>query len=173
MDFFEAVEKRYTYRGAFSEQEIPEADLRKILDSAIRAPSGLNRQTTGFVAVTDPELRSRLGAVFPHKGIATAPVIVVVFTEYAEVYQGTAFELQDYSAAVENILLAVTALGYATVWTDGETHAPGRQNAIAELLNIPQGKTVRCVLPIGIPLSPGRQMGKKHFEKRVHFNKFS
>lgn len=127
MEFFEVIEKRYSYRGAFKDQPVPKEDLVKIVEAAVKAPSGLNRQTCGFVVVTEPALRAKLNEIFPHQGIASAPAVIVALSSYKEVYKGKAFEIHDYAAAVENILLAVTALGYATVWTDGETADGDRQ----------------------------------------------
>ena len=172
MDFFEVVNKRCSYRGEFELTEIPEADLNKILEAGIKAPSGKNGQTTYFLVVTDSDLLRGLNDIFPHKGISTAPAIIVVLSTYKEVYQDTAFELQDYSAAVENMLLAVTALGYATVWTDGETKGSGRQEKITRLLNIPGNYTVQALLPIGIPVTDGKQAPKMPMQQRVFYNKF-
>jgi nitroreductase len=38
--------------------------LRKIMDAAIRAPSGGNSQTWSFVVITDPELRAGLARIY-------------------------------------------------------------------------------------------------------------
>lgn len=169
MDLFEAMEKRFSYRGEFKNQEIPKEDILKIMKAAIQAPSGLNTQTTNFVVVQDAAARAKLNEIFPHKGIGTAPVVLVVTTKRIEVYQGVAFEMQDYAAAVENVLLAVTALGYATVWTDGETATDGRPAKVAKLLDIPADETVRALLPIGVPTGTGSQKAKKPIEERVRF----
>lgn len=169
MEFFEVIEKRYSYRGAFKDQPVPKEDLVKIVEAAVKAPSGLNRQTCGFVVVTEPALRAKLNEIFPHQGIASAPAVIVALSSYKEVYKGKAFEIHDYAAAVENILLAVTALGYATVWTDGETADGDRQARIAKLLDIPADQTVRALLPVGVPLEAGRPKEKKPLNERVRF----
>ena len=44
MEFFETVEKRASYRNAFAAQEIPEADIRKIVTAGLYAPSGYRFQ---------------------------------------------------------------------------------------------------------------------------------
>lgn len=169
MDLFEAIAKRYSYRGEFKNQEIPKADLLKIMEAGVVAPSGLNGQTTSFIVVTDAAARAKLNEIFPHKGIGSAPAVLVVTTRHKEVYAGTAFEIQDYAAAVENILLAVTALGYATVWTDGETMMEGRPEKTAKLLGVPAGETVRAIMPIGVAAAPGTQKEKKPVAERVRF----
>ena len=49
------------------------------------------------------------------------------------------------------MLLAITALGYATVWLDGELrHGKTAPLGSAQLLGVPGGKTIiRVLLPIG------------------------
>lgn len=83
-----------------------------------------------------------------------------------------AFEVEDYAASVENMLLAATALGYATVWMDGMTKAPAACAAIASLLHVPEGKTVRTILPLGVPAEVGEPKPRKSFEERAHYNQF-
>src|SRR5205085_9805812 len=43
---------------------VPEELITRILDAAIRAPSGGNAQSWGFVVVRDPKLRRQLGIVY-------------------------------------------------------------------------------------------------------------
>ena len=179
MDFFEAVEKRGSYRDSFTDQPVPEADLRKILTAGLRAPSGYNFQSTSFVVVTDPGLRRQLAELMPTKATRTAPVILVAVSERITAQAGSSFspeieaddslcfEMEDYAAAVENILLAITALGYAGVWMDGMTRQENKGAAIAKILDIPAGKTVRTIIPLGIPAAPVTQKQKKSLEERV------
>ena len=173
MEFFEVVEKRYTYRGEFTDAPVPREDLIKIADAGRRAPSGANLQTQSSLIVTDAELRAKAAEIFPHKGIKTAPALMLLLSEHIERRPGVSFEVKDYGAAAENILLAVTALGYATVWTDGETSLNSeRQAAFRELFNIPEQKLVMAVLPIGVPQAPGVQRERKPFEEIVQFERF-
>lgn len=168
MDFFDAIGARHSYRGPFRDAAIPVEDLHRMLDAALRAPSGHNRQTTDFIAVQSPGPRAAIAAMFPnHRGLATAPVIVVAVTRREETYKGKAFELQDFAAAVENFLLAATALGYASVWIEGALQDEGRDSRLADLLHVPAGRTVRAVLPLGVPLEPGKQAEKHPFDARV------
>ena len=63
MDVFEAL---YTTRAMrrVSENPIPEDVLRQMVDAAIRAPSGSNRQGWKFILVTDQEIRNQLGDLY-------------------------------------------------------------------------------------------------------------
>lgn len=46
MEFFEVVNARGSYRGTFNDIEIPEEDIRKILEAGVCAPSAGNFQET-------------------------------------------------------------------------------------------------------------------------------
>jgi len=60
---FEAI---YTARSLrrLKPDPVPEELITKILDAAIRAPSGGNAQNWAFIVVRDPEQRRRLGMIY-------------------------------------------------------------------------------------------------------------
>jgi nitroreductase len=63
MDFFDvATTQRATRR--LTPEPIPEATLRQIMDAAICAPSGGNRQGWSFLIVRDPAKRAWLGELY-------------------------------------------------------------------------------------------------------------
>lgn len=172
MDFFEVIAKRHSYRGTFQEASIPQEDIDKILLAGIQAPSGYNQQTTSFVVVTEPALRRQIAEILPTQAVKTAPVLLVPISERVVFANDLAFEVEDDGAAVENVLLAITALGYASVWMDGDVKQNGAGEKIAALLHIPTEKKVRAVLPLGIPTEVWQQKEKKPLAERVHFNAF-
>ncbi len=176
MEFFETVEKRASYRSAFAETQNPEEDIRKIVSAGLHAPSGYNFQTTSFVIVRDPELRGKLAELLPTPATKTAPVILVAVSEQKinEVSGAAhfAFDTQDYAAAVENIMLAIVAMGYAGVWMDGMSRMNEVDAKIAKLLHVPDGKWVRSIIPFGVPTKEVPQKEKKSFEERVVWDRF-
>lgn len=167
MEFFKAVEERHSYRGGYETTAVPESDIVKLLDAAIRAPSGCNAQTTKFIVVLNPTLREGIAKLFKSETVSTAPVIIVATTSKLTFDFGLDFELEDYAAAVEHILLGATAMGYASRWIDGDTRLGGKDAAIAKLLGVPADMAVRAVLPIGVPKEPGKQAPRKSHEERV------
>jgi len=98
---------------------------------------------------------------------ATAPALIIVVTREHYFDFGLAFEIEDYAAAVENLLLAITAMGYASCWFDGMARSDGRDKALAQILGIPKDRQVRCVLPVGVPEEMKPQAARKPFEDRV------
>jgi len=63
MDFFETVTTLRAIRR-LKPDPIPESALRQIMDAAICAPSGGNRQGWSFLVVRDAAKRKRLGALY-------------------------------------------------------------------------------------------------------------
>ena len=63
MDVFEAL---YTTRAMrrVKEDPIPDEIIKSMIDSAIRAPSGSNRQDWRFLAVTDQKVRNQLANIY-------------------------------------------------------------------------------------------------------------
>jgi nitroreductase len=60
---FEAIYSARSIRR-LKPDPVPEELITRILDAAIRAPSGGNAQSWGFIVVRDPELRRQLGIVY-------------------------------------------------------------------------------------------------------------
>ena len=171
MDLFDAISSRYSYRGEFSDVPVPRNDLEKIVQAGIQAPSACNEQVASFVVIDDPQLLRQVAEIVGKPVCATAKAMIVCVADPRPVYANFAFPAEDCAAAVENMLLAITALGYASVWLDGVLRAEDRAARIARLLGVPSGRTVRILLPIGVPATPGHQRDKLPFDQRAWFNR--
>jgi len=176
MDLFEAIERRYSYRGAFHDQPLPREDLERIARAGLAAPSGKNAQTTAFVIVDDPEILDKIRAIEGAiNALQQAPAIVACIVDKDPeriLLDKHHFQIEDCAAAVENMLLAITSLGYATVWIDGWLRVNDRAQTIGGFLGVPDNKVVRVILPLGAPVEEGPRKEKKTFEERAWFNRF-
>ncbi len=172
MDFFDAVKKRGCYRGEFTEKKIPREELCQIVQAGIQAPSGCNAQTTTFVIVDDPDLIRKTAEILGKPFCATAAALIVCVAEDRAVFADMSFYKEDCAAATENILLALTALGYASVWLDGVLRVGEVAKKIGDLLGVPAGKQVQIVLPVGEPAKPFAQNSRLPFDQRAWFNHY-
>jgi nitroreductase len=170
MDLFETIEKRYSYRGEFKPEPVPREHLRKIVEAGIRAPSACNGQVVSFVVIDDPDLLEKTAKIIDRPVCYTAKAMIVVVCDPRPVYHDLSFAQEDCGAAVENVLLAITALGYATVWLDGALRTENRAERLGRLLGVPDDKTVSVVLPLGVALEPGKQRERLPFDERAWFN---
>ncbi|MCL2126445.1 MAG: nitroreductase family protein [Oscillospiraceae bacterium] len=174
MEFFDLVKARYSYRGEFESTPVPKEDLEKIVTAGIHAPSAGNAQSQRFYIVTSDEMLAKIREVFNHKGVDTAPALILLVSKllkFGPEGRDSVFELQDYGAAAQNVLLAIADLGYTTVWTDGQTNFnKDFQEKISAILELPEDTKVRAVLPVGIPKDKGgAQPPRKPFDELVKF----
>ena len=172
MELFEAIAKRHSYRGKFTDAPVPEEDLRKIVQAGIDAPSGKNEQTTSFVIVNDPDVLAKAAEIINRPVCETAKAMIVCVTDPRPVFHDHSFHAEDCAAAVENMLLAITALGYATVWLDGVLRLESVAERLAELLAVPKDRIVRIALPLGVPAESCPPKEKLPFDQRASFNRF-
>ena len=174
MEFFEAVRTRCSYRGNYAETPVPREDLRKIMEAGLAAPSGCNLQTTHVVGIDDPQLVKRLGGMLKKPCFASAPAAIIVLTKAVPAYRGALYNVQDYAAAIENMLLAITALGYASCWVEGYVTAYADvARSMTQTLGAPEDYTAVAYLPVGVPEDALRHVEKRGFEERAGFNGFS
>ncbi len=173
MDFMTAVRKRSSYRGKYDLSPIGRGDLKQIMEAGLAAPSGCNKQTTEIIAVDDAIVLDELYALIDPPVIKRAPAMICVLTKKIIAYRGRSFQVQDYSAAIENMLLTIVALGYESCWVEGHiTDADRIGDKMAGLLGVPAGVELVCVLPVGRALDPVTRIEKKAFEERAWFNRY-
>ena len=173
MEVFEAIETRHSYRGKYLPNPVPREDLKKIMEAGIAAPSGCNKQTTSIIAVDDPELMKQLHAVIQPPVGETAPAMICVLTQRINAYRDKCFAVQDYSAAIENMLLAAVGMGYQSCWYEGHITDEDRiGDKMAEILGVPDGYELVCFLPIGIAAEDVILPKKKEMSERAWFNGF-
>ena len=169
----DTIMNRRSYRGRYKSDPVPREDLVKILEAGLAAPSGCNKQTTSLIAVDDPEVLSRLKATMDPPVAQTAPAAICVLTRRINAYRDKCFAVQDYSAAIENMLLAIVNLGYQSCWYEGHITDDDRIcDKMAEILNVPSDYELVCFLPVGIAEGEPSLPKKKPFEERAWFNSY-
>jgi len=161
MDTLEAIRKRRTVRN-FTGAPIPRADLETIVDAGRLAASGYNRQPWDFIVVTNRGMieQLKIAAQWMEKAGAIIAVVLDPTTKYW---------LEDGSAAVQNMLVAATALGYGSCWLEGYTLP--LEGQFKALLGVPDDKRLLTLVPIGVPVEwPTKE--KKPLAQVLHWERF-
>ncbi|MDD2214400.1 MAG: nitroreductase family protein [Oscillospiraceae bacterium] len=173
MDILTLVQNRHSYRGLYKADPVPREDLTAILTAGLAAPSGCNQQTTRLLAIDEPQLLAKLREVLKKPSLCSAPALICVLTNPREAYPGHCFARQDYAAAIENMLLAIVALGYQSCWYEGYlTNEDQISRQMAQLLKVPPPYELVCVLPVGeAAASPAAPPAKLPFDQRAWFNR--
>ena len=161
MEVFEAIARRRCYRGEFTDAPVSREALTKILEAAIEAPTACNAQSP---------ILAKIAEFMPTPVCKTAKAAIVCVADERPVFADMSFYKEDCAAAVQNMLLAITALGFHSVWLDGVLRRDQNAEKIARLLQIPEGKRVQIVLPIGVAPSEPTKAERLPFEKRASFN---
>jgi len=162
METFNTIEKRRSIRN-FTGDPIPLTDLERIVNAGRLAPSGNNQQPWDFIVVTDESIRQHLSKAASWSANASAIIVVVLDTS-------SKYWVEDGSAAIENILLAATDLGYGSCWLQG--NAKPHEAEFKLLLNIPEYLSILSLVPIGVPVEWPETKEKKPLEDVLHWETY-
>jgi nitroreductase len=161
MDALEAIEKRRSVRN-FTGESIPKEDLIKIVNAGRMAASGNNRQPWEFIIVTDKATINQLKIAAEWMDKAGAIIAVVMDPS-------SRWWIEDGAAAVQNMLVAATALGYGTCWLEGYTLQ--REHEFKSLLNIPIERRLMTLVPVGVATAwPAKE--KRSLEEVIHWEMY-
>lgn len=157
----------------YAPDEVTDDVVRQIIEAATWAPSGSNRQPWHFIIIRDPEIKRGLGELYRQgqmglggskapkpptnvpgvpplfsDDLASVPVVIMVCLETWETKGRDNLLGAHIFPAVQNLMLAATALGLGTrlttIWQhqDVEVHA---------LLGIPDSVETMAMIPLGYP----------------------
>lgn len=173
METIECIKTRRSIR-AFKDTQIPKEIIDDILDCALKAPSGHNKQPWSFIVVTDKEKREQLSKVQKWSSFVTdAPVCIVpcMYIQEKEIFQPSMYF--SMACAIENILLSVHDHGLGSCWTYvKDVDDPSVEEAVKKILDIPQDVEVICMLPIGYPAQEISGRSLKDSENLIHYDKW-
>jgi nitroreductase len=136
----------------YKDKDIPEQMVTDILKAAMAAPSAVAKDPWHFVVVRDKETLRKIADGLPNGTmLANAGVGIVVCGDLEKAHdKKESYMLQDCSAAIENILLAATALGLGGCWL-GAHPRPDRIIHLRMVLGIPNEITPISVISLGWP----------------------
>ena len=148
----------------YTSEKVSEKDIKAMLEAAMAAPSASNLKPWHFIVVTDRQILDNLAKAHPHsKALVKASLCIVVCGD-AKI--SPLFWIHDCSAATENLLLALTALGLGAVWL-GVHPSEERINAVRKVLGIPENVIPLNLIPIGHPAEQ-KEPRTQYDKLRVH-----
>ncbi len=169
MDFEEIVEKRRSIRK-FAPKDVHIEMIKKIIDIGHMAPSAGNLQARDFILIRKNNIKEELvQCALGQSFIGEAPWVIVVCANKARSAKKYGergrelYSVQDATAAVENMLLAITGQGLGSVWVGAFD-----ESKVSELLSIPEGVRPVAILPIGYPDSKPSKPRKIETEELIH-----
>jgi nitroreductase len=188
-DFFDVVARQRACR-AFSDVPVSDDTIAQILQAATFAPSAENRQPWEFVVVRDAGTRRRIGELTRQAweqhgrafsetrlsaplladvdrgatgGVAAAPVNIVVCADTERGLEATVSS--SIYPAIQNLLLAATALGLGSALT---TIAVGFRDELQAVIQLPKHVWPVAVIPLGHPERPLGRPRRDPFASHSH-----
>ena len=197
MDIFEAINTQRAMRR-LKPDPVPDELIWQLLDAAVKAPSGGNRQPWNFIVIRDADTKAKIAewyldgwnkAYGPLKQaamaspataktfssadhlanhLAQAPVLIIATLNTSGVAPVSPPGASIFPA-VQNILLAARALGLgATLTTLHRSH----EAEVKQLLGVPEGVDTMALIPIGYPLGKFGPTSRMPTEKVVYWEKW-
>jgi nitroreductase len=170
-DVLNTIRKRRTIRH-YTDQRISDEQVDTLLELAMSAPNRLDRQPWHFIVVRDEELQKELAAFLGlHPYLETAPVLIAAA---ARPKVSTTWQM-DLSAAIENMLIAATAMGLGAAWVGepGSTIWDMAEEMLHDALHIPTelGVRIPALIAVGYPAKERRPHGRHdRFDRtKVHY----
>lgn len=159
----------------YEKEPMPEADIRRILEAAVQAPTAGNMTLWTAICVTDPEKKKQLSVSCDNQPfIADAPLVLVFCADYKrwfDVFKTLELDEPLRTPGTGDFLLAMTdtviaahasvtaadALGYGSCYI-GDIIEHGEQQR--EILGLPEYVKPVCMVVFGKP-TEGQKARKK------------
>lgn len=169
MDTLEAIYARRSIRR-FEERPVDADRLTELARLAMAAPSAMNRCPWEIVLVNEPEGMDILRSAMPFgKFCAPAALVMCANMRRGIPAVGREFWVQDCSAAMENVLLGVTAMGLGAVWL-GAYPLKGTVEKLSAGLGLPSHIIPMGVAYIGHPAEE-KEPRTQYRDDRVHWQR--
>ena len=152
---------------SFTDQDVPDELVHRVLTAAIHGPSGSNTQPWHFIVIRDAAVKQAISeayeearaAAYPNPGrpsvasgprqpLSAAPVLIVCCVATPASGQAGFQTGASIYPSVQNLMLAARALGLGTVLT---TLHRRRKARIHEILGIPDNVESAAIIPLGWP----------------------
>jgi nitroreductase len=197
MDIFEAINSQRAMRR-LKPDPVPEELIWKLLDAAVKAPSGGNRQPWNFIVIRDDETKAKIAEYYldswnksyglikqaamaspdtartyasaEHLAnhLAEVPVLIIATVNLSGVAPVSPPAASIYPA-VQNLMLAARALGLGTTLT---TFHRTHEAEVKQLLGVPEGVDTMALIPLGYPVGKFGPTNRIPTEKVVYWEKW-
>lgn len=113
---FETILARRSVRRFIADKQVEKWKVVKLLEAAMAAPSACNTQPWEFIVVSEKDRMDQLRNAMGEQNNFNAPMAIITCANPTYIPWESNGWMIDCSAAVENMLIAATAMGLASVW---------------------------------------------------------
>ncbi len=163
----EVIRGRRSIRD-FVDKEIPDNQLKLIVEAGLWAPSGSNLQPREYILVKDKHLLRAIKLVSP--GLYGNPSALLVLCYNKDIAKkggrlGETMALFDVALSAQNIMLMAYALGIGSC-----PILSFNKTAVKEILDIPEHVEPVLMISLGYPKTWPKPPKRKSVEEVLHVN---
>jgi len=169
MESLEALLTRRSIRR-YTDEEIPDKIIKKLLKAAFSAPSAGNQQPWHFIIIDDKEILKRIIDFHPHANFLkdAKKAILVCANKNLETFKN--YWPLDCGAATENILIAARELGLGSCWI-GIYPRKERVENLKKLFGLPRSVVPFSLISLGYTKEKQKEIDR-YKDSRIHYNKW-
>jgi nitroreductase len=176
-ELYEELSTRRSVRF-FSDKKVDRSTIEKIIRCAGTAPSGANKQPWNFVAISNPDVKSKIrkaaeqeekmsyesrmskewledlapiGTNWEKPFIEIAPWIIVVFRKPYEYLEDGSKKQNYYVQESVGLACGMLLTAIRAAGLASLTHTPSPMNFLADILNRPENEKPFLLIPVGYP----------------------
>ncbi len=163
MEILELIRSRRSVRS-YLPKKITQKQIKKILEAARWAPSGLNNQPWRFIVITSEEQKKEIKNFTSDSHIIEeAPCLIVVFLDKKSSYNRTK-DLMAIGACIQNMLLEAHSLSLGTCWL-GEIL--NRREEVEKKLGVTEQYEMVAAVALGYPTDEVRESSRLNLEELI------
>ncbi len=170
-DVMDAILTRRSIRK-YTDQEVKDEVVDKLLNAAMHAPSAGNEKPWHFIILRDRKVMMKINEMSPRghsSSLRSTPLAIVICGDpRLEVFEG--YWSQDCAAATENLLIAANGLGLGAVWM-GLYPWEDLMTPLQDILDIPLEIKPFAIIGLGYPNEEKKPINR-FIEDRVHYGKW-
>ncbi|GMO11608.1 MAG: nitroreductase family protein [Rickettsiales bacterium] len=170
METIKTIHKRRSVRQFDTTKTISDADLQTILHAGMTTPSAMNKQPWEFIVITDDDKKVAIAGFSQYAQMTPeSPLSILVCGNTKTAFAG--HQVEDCSAAIQNLMLSATALGIGSVWTGIGAEDRARYDNFVSLFELPEHIQPIGLIVFGYPVNDFEE--RDYFDaKKVHLNKW-
>jgi len=169
MDLFSALLNRRSIRK-YSDKDIPNGEMDKLLKSAMYAPSAMNYQAWQFVVINQREKLDDILKVISHAEMLKSVKAAVLICGDLNLEKNIDYIQQNCSAATQNLMLCAHGLGLGSCWI-GVYPVKEIISGLQYLFKLPEYVIPISLVSLGYPAE--NPVAEDRFKtEKVHFNQW-
>ncbi len=152
----------------YKDEKVELKALEELIRIGMSAPSAGNQQPWEFIIIDEREKLDKIPDIHPYSQMIKGAPAAILICGAPHSCKYKDYWVQDCSAATQNILLAINALGLGGVWL-GIYPLEERITGMRKLLDIPESITPFALISLGYPNQELKYIDRFD-SKRIHKN---